>query len=86
MPDTRPDDTRHECPKNGCTRMVAHDILACRAHWQQVSRPTQQAVYSAWRRIDTPGGLEKYLAVRADAVAEMNHPDRKPAKQVEPHV
>lgn len=84
MPKSERFDDRHECPKTGCTRMVRRDLLACRAHWQQVSRPTQLEVYALWAAKDQDGGLVAYMEIRRQAIAEMNHPDRKPAKQVAP--
>ena len=46
--ETRDDDGKHACPKNGCLRRVSREFLACRAHWQQVSRPTQARVYATF--------------------------------------
>jgi hypothetical protein len=61
----------HDCPKDGCSRQVSAGYLACRAHWQQVTRPTQQLVYATYA-----GGLglfdPEYLEARDLAIAEMN--------------
>jgi hypothetical protein len=38
----------HECPYPGCTRAVRRSMLACRAHWYTVSKPTRDAVWAAY--------------------------------------
>ena len=64
-------DERHKCPKDGCTKMMPHDRLACRPHWFSISFATRKRVLFAWA-----GGRgiadTAYLEARAVAVAELN--------------
>jgi hypothetical protein len=71
----------HDCPKTGCSRRVSRQYLACRAHWSQVSRPTQSAVYVEFA-LWSAGQPNDYPQIRDQAIAEMNHPDRLPAKEL----
>lgn len=60
----------HECPKDGCTRRVPHEQLACRNHWYRVSVTTRGRVNAAYRG---PGpGSDEHLAAIGQAVIEMN--------------
>jgi hypothetical protein len=61
-------DGRHKCPKNGCPKMLGHDVLACRQHWYALTPATRSAVNRAWWR----GTHDEYLAAREAAVEEMN--------------
>lgn len=38
----------HECPHNGCDRLVDPGKLLCRQDWARVPEPLQKALYSAW--------------------------------------
>ena len=58
----------HSCPYVGCPAKLPRHILACKPHWFLVSRATRTAVNTTWRS----GDLDAYLAVRQDAVDEMN--------------
>lgn len=63
-------DETHECPRNGCTRRVRPNLLACGQHWALVSPKTQRQVYLAYRgRATNPG---QHLDAMATAIAEMN--------------
>lgn len=65
----------HVCPKQGCRRTVADEMLACRMHWFAVSPTTRSRVWAAYRG-PGPGSPEHTEAV-ADAIDEMND-DRAP--------
>ena len=58
----------HKCPKEGCDVRVAQDKLACRVHWNAVSRPTQNRVYAAYRDDD----MIAHAEAMQQAVIEMN--------------
>lgn len=68
-----PIDSSHECPKNGCHVRVRRSQLACPAHWRLVSKPTQQAVYAAYRSGDVLG----HIHAMQDAIAEMNNGEQR---------
>lgn len=60
--------TDHRCPKNGCNRRVPRAQFACREHWYQVSKPTRDAIYAAYRSGDTGAHME----AMGDALEELN--------------
>lgn len=58
----------HECPKDGCTRRVSTEMLACRSHWYQVTPATRRRVWSAYQSGDT----DAHHKAIVDAIREMN--------------
>ena len=70
--------TTHDCPADGCHVQCDFDRLACPRHWRMVSRPTQRALLAAWRY----GPVAQHLAIRQDAVDEINAAIANRAKQL----
>lgn len=58
----------HLCPKNGCSKQISESELSCSRHWYQVSKPTREAVWRAWRI----GNVREHAKAVSLAVAEMN--------------
>jgi hypothetical protein len=63
--------TGHECPKNGCTKNVPVEMLACSSHWYEVPKPIRQAVWRAWDNGLGAGSPAHRRAVAA-AIRAMN--------------
>ena len=69
----------HACPGPGCTATVPTEMLACRRHWFQVSKPVRDAVWRAWRALQSDPGVdgdpiaaeEEHGRAMAAAIAEM---------------
>ena len=66
----------HLCPGPGCELVVPTDMLACRRHWFQVSKPVRDEVWRAWRglqgeRDDPIAAEEEHDAACQRAIAEM---------------
>lgn len=57
----------HDCPGPDCKRRVKNEMLACRAHWFKVSKPTRDRVWAAYH-----AGSDDYVAAVAAAVEEMH--------------
>lgn len=60
----------HNCPGPLCTEQVSDEMLACRGHWFQVSRPARTLIWRTWRNGDGAGSDEHYNAMRL-AIADM---------------
>jgi hypothetical protein len=39
----------HECPANGCSRILPDHLLMCRPHWFQVPHHLRSAVWAAYQ-------------------------------------
>ena len=71
---------RPACPVPGCPRTRNRNHMMCRECWSRVTRPTQSAVYKAWRAYNRAslGGNETayreaheiYFAIRERAIRE----------------
>lgn len=58
----------HDCPIEGCAATgLPMSILMCKAHWAEVPRDLQRAVYRAWRH----GGVAEHAQAREDAIAHV---------------
>lgn len=60
----------HQCPGPGCKASVPYAMLACRAHWYQVSRPIRALVYRTWDHGLGAGSSEHTRAMEL-AIADM---------------
>jgi len=58
----------HTCPKDGCSRNVTTDQLACPRHWYQVTKSTRSRVWRAWQS----GNFDAHHEAVQAAIHEMN--------------
>lgn len=63
-----PEDSTHECPKNGCHARVKRSQLLCPAHWRLVPVPVQRELYAAYRS----GNLGRHVAAMQDCIDHVN--------------
>jgi hypothetical protein len=40
----------HECPADGCAKLVDASMLMCAPHWYMVPKHLRSAVWRAWNR------------------------------------
>jgi hypothetical protein len=64
------DDGSHECPKTGCDKRVAYEMLACSAHWYSVPKPLRAAVWRTYK--DNGPGSPEHTAAICAAIRAMN--------------
>jgi hypothetical protein len=71
--------TTDRCPVPDCPNMRNGDKMLCLTCWRRVTRPTQSAVYKAWRDYsraanrgsdDFASKREAYYAIREQAIRE----------------
>jgi hypothetical protein len=54
---------QHECPRNGCRRMVSQDQLACSSDWFLVPAKTRTAIWRAWDKGRGAGSPEHVVLI-----------------------
>lgn len=54
---------KHECPRNGCRRMVGQDSLACPQDWDLVPKKTRDAIWRAWDKGRGAGSPEHVVLI-----------------------
>jgi hypothetical protein len=54
---------KHECPRNGCRRMVGQDQLACSTDWLLIPAKTRNAIWRAWDKGRGHGSPEHVVLI-----------------------
>lgn len=60
----------HRCPAKDCTLVIRDDLLACRPHWYQLSKPVREAIYAT---VGLPTLHPDRRAALAAAMEEWHH-------------
>lgn len=68
----------HQCPRNGCARVVPDSRLMCAADWRQVPKPLQRAVYATYNRGKGLGSPQLLAAQDAAIRAVNGEPEPRP--------
>ena len=74
-----------------CSKPIGVGFLMCTAHWRQVPKPMQDAVWRTWGRVQRRKGthqeqLETIRQYRIARDAAVNHVRAQQAEKEAPHV